>query len=91
MTTKRKATTPEAPAPDYADRVLREAMLGAACGLDPDRVAAGVADTVEAFAKQAAALRALEYVADREVTCPHCQGKHTVTLPMAPDLIASRP
>jgi hypothetical protein len=51
-------------------------------------VATGVADTVEAFAKQAAALRAMEYVADREVTCPHCRGRHVVTLPMAPDVIA---
>ena len=76
------------PGTNYADRVLHEAMRGATCGLDPDRVATGVADTVEAFAKQAAALRAMEYVADREVTCPHCRGRHVVTLPMAPDVIA---
>jgi hypothetical protein len=85
MTTER---TPTGTGHDYADRVLHEAMRGATCGLDPDRVATGVADTVEAFAKQAAALRAMEYVADREVTCPHCRGRHVVTLPLPPDVIA---
>jgi hypothetical protein len=52
--------------------------VGATCGLDPDRVATGLPNTVEAFAKQAAALRAMEYVADREVTCPHCRARHVV-------------
>jgi hypothetical protein len=84
MTTERTPGTGQ----DYADRVLQEAMLGGTCGLDPDRVATGVADTVEAFAKQAAALRAMEYVADREVTCPHCDRRHVVTLPMPPDVVA---
>jgi hypothetical protein len=50
------------------DKVLNEAMWGATCGLDPDRVAAGIADTVEAFAEQAAALRAMGVKAD--VRCP---------------------
>ena len=45
----------------YADRVLKEAMMAATGGLDPDRVAEVVADTVEAIAKMSAALRQATY------------------------------
>jgi len=45
----------------YADRVVREAMLAATGGLDPDRVASAVTDIVEAIAKQAAVLKAATY------------------------------
>jgi hypothetical protein len=45
----------------YADRVVREAMLAATGGLDPDRVAQAVTDIVEAIAKQAAVLKAATY------------------------------
>jgi hypothetical protein len=45
----------------YADRVVREAMLAATGGLDPNRVAQAVTDIVEAIAKQAAVLKAATY------------------------------
>jgi len=45
----------------YADRVVREAMLAASGGLDPDKVAEVVAKVVEAIDKQAAALKETTY------------------------------
>jgi hypothetical protein len=45
----------------YADRVVREAMLAASGGLDPDKVAEVVAKVVEAIDKQAAALKEATY------------------------------
>jgi hypothetical protein len=45
----------------YADRAVREAMLTASGGLDPDKVAEVVAKVVEAIDKQAAALKEATY------------------------------
>src|SRR5262245_2222276 len=47
--------------PDYADQVIRAAMMAATGGLDPDRVAQAVSDIVDAIGKQAAALKASTY------------------------------
>ena len=50
----------------YADRVVREAMLAATGGLDPDRVAQAVTDIVEAIAKQAdGVFRLVEFASGR--------------------------
>ena len=46
---------------NYADRVVREAMLAASGGLDADKVAEVVAKVVEALDKQAAALKEATY------------------------------
>jgi len=45
----------------YADRVLQAAMVAATGGLDADRVAEVVANTVEAINKQAEALKKATY------------------------------
>jgi len=45
----------------YADRVVREAMLAASGGLDPDKVADVVAKVVDAVHKQAEALKQADY------------------------------
>jgi hypothetical protein len=45
----------------YADRVVREAMLAASGGLDPDKVAEVVAKVVDAVHKQAEALKQADY------------------------------
>ena len=45
----------------YADRVVREAMIAATGGLDPNRVAAAVSDIVDAIARQATVLKAATY------------------------------
>ena len=45
----------------YADRVVREAMLAASGGLDPNKVAEVVAKVVDAVHKQAEALKQADY------------------------------
>jgi len=45
----------------YADRVLQAAMVAATGGLDADKVAEAVANTVEAINKQAQALKTATY------------------------------
>jgi len=45
----------------YADQVVREAMLAASGGLDPDKVADVVAKVVDAVHKQAEALKQADY------------------------------
>lgn len=45
----------------YADRVIHEALVAVAGGLDPERVATVVADVFEALAKQAKALKGATY------------------------------
>ena len=47
----------------YADRVVREAMVAATGGLDPDRVAGAVSDIVDALARMAAVLKDAPYEA----------------------------
>jgi hypothetical protein len=47
----------------FADRVVREAMVAATGGLDADRVAAAVADIVEAVGRMGAVLKEAPYKA----------------------------
>jgi hypothetical protein len=49
------------PGKDYADRVLREAMLGATAGLDPEQAHRVAANILEGLEKQSEALKAAEY------------------------------
>lgn len=71
----------------YADQLLGDALRLVTAGVDPDLGAETVADALAALAKQAKALRAVEYPSERvkRVTCV-CGESVEVTLPNAESL-----
>ena len=87
MTTER--TTPPADT-GYADRVLHEVQVGATRGVDLDKAAGVSEDLMAGLSAMAAALKGVDYAADRDrtVACPSCKAKHVVRVPMDPDVVA---
>lgn len=79
-----------APTPHDIDAELRGILADSCDGLDLEAIRGALKDTAIALGKQARALAAADYGADREreIACPACRKKVTVLLPVNPTDVA---
>lgn len=75
---------------DAMDAELAALMRDSSDGLDLQQIRETLSDTLTALSKQAKALAAADYAADRskEAACPKCRAKFAVALPFNPTDVA---